>query len=58
MTPLSVLFIKVTFTWEGVATAVSDGSSLSMVLSAADLCLLISFGGSQVVANTPSNPQQ
>ena len=58
MTPLSVSFIKVPFTWEAVAAAVSDGSSPLMALSATVHCLLMSFGGSQVVTNTPTNPDQ
>ena len=57
MIPLSVSFIKATFT--STATAVvSDGSLPSMAPSAAVHCLLMSFGGWQVVVNAPTNPDQ
>ena len=58
MIPLSVSFIKAPFTWEAVATAVSDGSSASMAPSAAVRCLLMSLGGWEMLFNTATNPDQ
>ena len=58
MIPLSVLFIKATFTWEAVAAVASDGSSPSMAPSAAVHCLLMSFGGWQAVVKTPTSLEQ
>ena len=57
MTPLSVLFIKETFT-STAAAVVSDGSSPSMAPSAAVHCLLMSFGGWQVLVITATNLDQ
>ena len=57
MIPLSVLFIKATFN-SNALTAVSDGSSPSMALSAAVHCLLKSFGGCLILTNIPTNLEQ
>ena len=42
--------------WEGVLTAVSDGSSLSMVPSAVVPCLLTQRCGSEIKTKTTTDP--
>ena len=53
---LSVLFTRETFIWEGVAAAVSDGSSLSMEPSAVVPCLLTQCCGSEIRTKTTTDP--
>ena len=55
ITPLSVLFTKAMYIWEGVADAVNDGSSPSMAPSAVVLCLLTQCCGSEVVGKTTTD---
>ena len=57
MISLSVLFIKGTFICTAAAV-VSDGSSPSMVPSAAVLCPLMQLGICQVAAITPTGTEQ
>ena len=56
MTLLSVLFTRETSLWEGVAAAVSDGSSLSMEPSAVVPCLLTQCCGSEIKTKTTTDP--
>ena len=56
MTLPSVLFTRETSIWEGVAAAVSDGSSLSMAPSAVVPCLLTQCCGSEIVGKTTTDP--
>ena len=56
MTLPSVLFTRETSIWEGVAAAVSDGSSLSMEPSAVVPCLLTQCCGSQILVKTTTDP--
>ena len=52
----SVLFTRETSIWEGVAAAVSDGSSLSMEPSAVVPCLLTQCCGSEIKTKTTTDP--
>ena len=52
---LSVLFTRETFIWEGVAAAVSDGSSPSMEPSAVVPCLLTQCCGSEIKTKTTTD---
>ena len=52
----SVLFTRETSIWEGVATAVSDGSSLLMAPSAVVPCLLTQCCGSEIKTKTTTDP--
>ena len=56
MTLPSVLFTRETSIWEGVAAAVSDGSSLSMEPSAVVPCLLTQCCGSEIKTKTTTDP--
>ena len=56
MTLPSVLFTRETSIWEGVAAAVSDGSSLSMEPNAVVLCLLTQCCGSEIKTKTTTDP--
>ena len=56
MTLLSVLFTRETSIWEGVLSAVSDGSSLSMEPSAVVPCLLTQCCGSEIKTKTTTDP--
>ena len=56
MTLLSVLFTREPSIWEGVAAAVSDGSSLSMERSAVVPCLLTQCCGSEIKTKTTTDP--
>ena len=56
MTLLFVLFTKVTYIWEGVATAARDGSSRSMEPSAVVPCLLTQCCGSEIKTKTTTDP--
>ena len=55
MTQLFVLFTRETSIWEGVATAVSDGSSLSTEPSAVVPCLLTQCCGSEIKTKTTTD---
>ena len=55
MTLPSVLFTRETSIWEGVAAAVSDGSSLSMEPSAVVPCLLTQCCGSEIKTKTTTD---
>ena len=56
MTLPSLLFTRETSIWEGVAAAVSDGSSLSMEPSAVVPCLLTQCCGSEIKTKTTTDP--
>ena len=56
MTLPSELFTRETSIWEGVAAAVSDGSSLSMEPSAVVPCLLTQCCGSEILVKTTTDP--
>ena len=56
MTLLSVLFTRETSLWEGVLSAVGDGSSLLMEPSAVVPCLLTQCCGSEVKTKTTTDP--
>ena len=56
MTLPSVLFTRETSIWEGVAAAVSDGSSLSMEPSVVVPCLLTQCCGSEIRTKTTTDP--
>ena len=53
---LSVLFTRETSIWEGVLSAVIDGSSLSMAPSAVVPCLLTQCCGSEIKTKTTTDP--
>ena len=53
---LSVLFTRETSIWEGVLSAVIDGSSLSMEPSAVVPCLLTQCCGSEIKTKTTTDP--
>ena len=53
---LSVLFTRETSVWEGVLSAVIDGSSLSMEPSAVVPCLLTQCCGSEIKTKTTTDP--
>ena len=52
---LSVLFTRETSIWEGVLSAVIDGSSLSMEPSAVVPCLLTQCCGSEIKTKTTTD---
>ena len=56
MTLLSVLFTRETSLWEGVLSAVGDGSSLLMEPSAVVPCLLTQCCGSEIKTKTTTDP--
>ena len=56
MTLPSGLFTRETSTWEGVLTAVSDASSVSMEPSAVVPCLLTQCCGSEIKTKTTTEP--
>ena len=56
MTLPSVLFTREPSIWEGVAAAVSDGSSLSMEPNAVVPCLLTQCCGSEIKTKTTTDP--
>ena len=51
-----MLFTRETSIWEGVLSAVSDGSSLSMEPSAVVPCLLTQCCGSEIKTKTTTDP--